>query len=345
MDTLFLGFAELEDLVRNLGQASNVLIAKKFGDNFFWRKHLPDDSNSNLLGAYRTAEPLKSFFFPSRETVAVYPESNTATFEGRRSTVLLGAKACDLRSLSLLDRVFLSDDFRDPFYADRREKTLIVGSDCTEYRDCCFCIALGINPWPEESFDLSISEIAGGYLVAQGSPKGESFLKAHENRFQPATPMQLDERQQRRNQLLTSYRNKIAADRLPAQDTLQDNVRRNYQSPIWENRAAECVECGACNLVCPTCHCFLLEDSTRARGEFARARLWDSCQYKSFARVAGGTNPRKRLAERVRNRFAKKFDFFPETAGFYACTGCGRCSEACIAKIDIREVLKELASV
>ena len=30
----------------------------------------------------------------------------------------------------------------------------------------------------------------------------------------------------------------------------------------------------------------------------------------------------------------------PEVFGFYACDGCGRCTEACIGKIDIRDVLK-----
>ena len=56
--------------------------------------------------------------------------------------------------------------------------------------------------------------------------------------------------------------------------------------------------------------------------------------------MAGGANPRARRSERLRNRFDKKFNFAPEVFGFYACDGCGRCTEACIGKIDIRDVLK-----
>ena len=66
--------------------------------------------------------------------------------------------------------------------------------------------------------------------------------------------------------------------------------------------------------------------------------------YKRFALVAGGANPRAHLQERLRNRFEKKFDYFPEVSGDYACTGCGRCFSGCPAKIDIRKILKELVT-
>lgn len=59
----------------------------------------------------------------------------------------------------------------------------------------------------------------------------------------------------------------------------------------------------------------------------------------NFARVAGGDNPRAGRAKRLRNRFEKKFDYFPEVLGCYACDGCGRCTKVCTANIDIRAVL------
>jgi ferredoxin len=77
-----------------------------------------------------------------------------------------------------------------------------------------------------------------------------------------------------------------------------------------------------------------------AQGKQARGKLWDACLFDGFARTAGGGTPRPFRAERLRNRFDKKFSFFPEVLGRYACDGCGRCTEACIANIDIRDVLR-----
>jgi Fe-S oxidoreductase len=93
---------------------------------------------------------------------------------------------------------------------------------------------------------------------------------------------------------------------------------------------------------CPTCHCFLLFDSQR-HNEYLRSRIWDGCQYKNFTRVAGGANALRFREQRLRNRYIKKFEFFPQNLDLYACTGCGRCIESCPAKIDLREIFKRLA--
>jgi ferredoxin len=127
------------------------------------------------------------------------------------------------------------------------------------------------------------------------------------------------------------------------QDRLEGVISEAYESPVWREEADRCVECGACNTICPTCHCFLLYDQMLQAGEeMEKLRVWDSCLLKGFARVAGGENPRPELWMRLRNRFEKKFDFFPRTEGIYACTGCGRCIACCPAEIDIREVLRRL---
>ena len=44
----------------------------------------------------------------------------------------------------------------------------------------------------------------------------------------------------------------------------------------------------------------------------ARTKLWDACLYSGFAATAGGGNPRHLRAERLRNRFDKKFSYFPQ---------------------------------
>ena len=121
---------------------------------------------------------------------------------------------------------------------------------------------------------------------------------------------------------------------------LRQAVAGSFESALWVDFAADCVECGACNFICCTCHCFLLNDGVDASGCPARSKTWDACLYANFARTAGDGNPRHLRSERLRNRFDKKFIYFPQVLGTYACDGCGRCTEACIGKIDIREVLK-----
>ncbi len=102
------------------------------------------------------------------------------------------------------------------------------------------------------------------------------------------------------------------------------------------------MECGLCTHICPSCHCYLLYDEKGKASSFERSRMWDTCQYRGFARVAGGANPRVSRAQRLRHRYLHKLDYFKDISGLYMCTGCGRCVEGCLGKIDMREVLKKL---
>jgi ferredoxin len=291
-----------------------------------------------VIGEVRAVEPLKIFFFRSRQKVAEGFQ-DTVPGSGQRPLCLVGVKACDLRSLRILDAVFGGPDYRDPFYLPARERSLILSADCTTALESCFCLALGLQPFPQADFDLNLSEADGGFLVEAGSGKGSGLIRENSALFQPAPAPLLSAREALRSRVSEEIRANLERQGLPAQEMLAGVIRKAYEAPLWREEAQACVECGACNTVCPTCHCFLLLDQAGA-GQLDRFRLWDSCLLKDFAQVAGGANPRPQLWMRLRNRFEKKFDFFPQLLGINACTGCGRCILACPAKIDIREVLK-----
>ena len=124
------------------------------------------------------------------------------------------------------------------------------------------------------------------------------------------------------------------------QDRLNAVMAASYDNPIWEETARECVGCGTCNLVCPTCYCFNVEeevDITVTGGK--RERHWDGCMLREFSEVAGGEIFREPLAARQRHRVLRKFKYLSDDTGHPWCVGCGRCTAACTAGISIVSIV------
>jgi ferredoxin len=244
--------------------------------------------------------------------------------------------------LAIQDHVFLKTDPEDPFYSQNRKNTTIISCDCTNAKETCFCLAMDGAPYANTGFDINLSPVGDGFLAEVITPKGTELVSRFRMFFKPGTSRDAEIRESGRKKVVSEVRSFIEKRETPGTGVLSGAVAKTYNdSAMWQEFASTCVECGACNLVCPTCHCFLLFDE-RDNVKSDRYRIWDSCLYNTFARVAGGANPRRHLWERLRNRFDKKFAFFPEIVNKYACTGCGRCIEACPGDIDIREVLKGL---
>ncbi len=110
------------------------------------------------------------------------------------------------------------------------------------------------------------------------------------------------------------------------------------KADIWEKYSSHCVSCGACVTICPTCSCFLLID----KPGFEKVKQMDGCQYPGFERVAGGEDALFELHNRFKNRYLCKYVWKPRKFGSIACTGCGRCIEACIGRINKNEIFIEL---
>ena len=304
-----------------------------------------------VWGGIRPVDPLKSFFFEPRTRVAVYPSRRAEVLSPANvadlQRVIGGVKRCDLQSLNVLDKIFLEGDFTDPFYEAARENALIVTTDCSVPSASCSCVLMGLDPFCEEGFDLNVSEVTGGLIVEAGSRRGKEAIETYRGRTREVEAFQLAERDERRRQVREAIM-EMSGDFVP-EEPYEDLVREAMDSPLWNTCAQACVGCAACTLICPTCHCFFLYDAperkSRAKGKYERTRAWDSCQYAAFARVAGGANPRKSVEERFRHRYLHKFVDIKAAHGMYGCTGCGRCIDVCMGKIDMREVLWELSGV
>ncbi|UCF06825.1 MAG: 4Fe-4S dicluster domain-containing protein [bacterium] len=292
---------------------------------------------------YRMVEPLKAFAQLLRYPVAEYPSPDTDELPEDKKVpafVIVGARACDIYALELVDKVQVEGEFVDPFYKIRREKMFIIAADCTECGESCFCNLLGNGPWPERGYDLAISKVSGGFLIVAGSEQGEKIVETNGEFFAEPREGLVAARDENRQRVVK----KLAENNgdYPSVDGLPELIREHLTADIWDDIAAKCVECGACTNICPTCYCFLLYDQKVDGEHFQRIASWDSCQVTGYARMAGMLNPRPRLTDRVKHRYHHKYDYLVLSHGAVYCTGCGRCIDTCSAGIDMRDAFRKV---
>ncbi len=298
---------------------------------------LKEDSEAFELRPYRGVDSVKHLLFPPVKEVARYPGKKEELPEPPKR-VIIDAKACDVEALAVFKKIYLDDpDFVDPFIKKVFDSLFIVAADCTDCLSTCFCNLVGYKPYPQSGFDLSLAKVEDGYLVTVGSSKGEDFLKRYSLPEAPKDKIEAVENA--RKQLFDKVDKQN--EEYKTENEYYSIVKNLYYGEGWTH-AASCVSCGACTNVCPTCYCFGLADYAVGEKEFSRIMNWDSCQFAGFSRMAGALNPRSTHKQHFQHRFNHKFHHFKERNDFYACTGCGRCTEACLGKIDIREVLKRV---
>ena len=341
MRTLYLKKQDLPRLLSAINKTHRLFVPQQKDDDYVFVPLSKIQPEEVIYSDYRGVEPIKSFLNYSKEIIDEYFHDSDWLPENHPVAVF-GVKNCDLISLSLQDYVFKDGVEEDPIYKQRRDNLLIISSDCTNFKKTCFCSAVNNKPYPEKNYDINFSPISNGFVVEVGSEKGEALVKRFGQYFMAASSGQIAGSKIKRENIINDLGRHLATVEMPESNTLQKIVRDGYESNVWKEQMLTCVECGACNFICPSCHCFLLADIEQQRRP-QRVRVWDSCLYANYATVAGGANPLNTRTKRLRNRFMKKFNFFPENLGQFGCTGCGRCIEACPAKIDIREVLKALA--
>ena len=277
----------------------------------------------------RPATSLKTFFLPVKENVT------TEKFDDKPN-IILGVPNCDIEGLSILDEIYLNIEFNDIFYRKRRENTILIASDCFSIQQHCHCLSYNIKPYSESKADLAMINIDETIVLRVLSAKGEEFIKTiPEIQIKGAD----------------DYISVIEKEHLAVEKFLTNSniglpdyketgeMIKGAKDSIWENYSANCVSCGACTTICPTCSCFLLID----KPGFEKVKQMDACQYPGFERVAGGEDALFELQNRFRNRYMCKYVWKPEKFSSLACTGCGRCIDACIGKINKNEIFMELA--
>ncbi|HOL43829.1 MAG TPA: 4Fe-4S dicluster domain-containing protein [Methanothrix sp.] len=274
--------------------------------------------------------PPTRLFLPPRETLFAYlQESGLYTFEvpevGNR--LIVGVRPCDLQALSMLDRIMLSDP-ADELYSKRRRSTAIIALNCTEPSDSCFCAQMGAGPEADEGFDLLLTDLGERYLLETGSPAGIMLANLSEELLERG-----DDAEKRR--LMRESRERIMSARPWLS---QDRMRSRLREIDWRSLSKECISCGGCSFVCPTCHCFTIADLGLPDGE--RIRCADSCILSGFHRMASGANPKARPEERLLSWYMEKLEHMLIRTGMPGCVGCGRCDRVCFSGLHRTDIFR-----
>lgn len=247
----------------------------------------------------------------------------------------IGVRSCELHAIAIQDRVLMGSAYTDPVYQSRREKLFIVAVNCGQAGGTCFCTSMQTGPKATFGYDLALTEIldAGAhYFVAQvGTELGAEVLgtlASHE--------ADLQERQ-RAEQIVANTARQMGRHMDVAPIEIKDLLRRNLEHPRWNDVAKRCLTCTNCTMVCPTCFCTNVEDTTDLAGENAeRIRTWDSCFTMDFSYIAGGSI-RSSVRSRYRQWMTHKLSTWYDQFGTSGCVGCGRCITWCPVGIDITE--------
>ena len=299
-----------------------------------------ESGNEVTLDYINTVLSPKNAFFPQTETLFRFSRDDSRRLgieqdgEVEREQVIFGIRACDARSLRLMDMVF-GGQYKDSYYLNKREKTILIGLACFDYAETCFCPTFGINPALGEDVDILFSDIGDRYLIEVSTEKGAALLDRFAEFF---TELRGDEEQLREAR-------KAGPTGLKKLDlgAIADKMGPLYEGDYWDSIGVKCLGCGICTYLCPTCHCFDIADVSLDEGG-ERFRCWDSSMFPEFTLMASGENPRPDRKARVQQRFFHKLKYFPDRNSEVACVGCGRCSRYCPVNIDITRIIEDVTS-
>jgi ferredoxin len=248
---------------------------------------------------------------------------------------VFGVRACDARSFSILDKVYLVDPI-DTYYKNRREHATIISLACNRPEETCFCTAFGINPAEPEG-DAAAWIADDTLYIKAVTQKGKDLLAAISSVLTECDDSAADAQKEKINNILP----KLPLSKVSFENLKDTDLLAHFNSDKWAELSQSCIGCGTCTFVCPTCQCYDIREFDTGNG-VKKFRCWDSCMYSDFTKMAHG-NPRTSQKERFRQRFMHKLVYFPDNNnGEFGCVGCGRCLAKCPISMNIVKVAKAL---
>ena len=345
LDTLFSKIAAEQELILPLKKAGQY----NFGV-------YEEGANTEGILVNKTVKSAKDAFFPQFETLynvrkTITPADELANGEEASGTkirtklevsmedlkdkdfVVFGMRACDVKAVDVLDKVFLSDPV-DNYYKARRDHGIIVALACHEPEESCFCTVFGIDP-ADPKADVATWVVGEDLYWKPLTDKGTALTEGVKDLFADADEQAIEEEKAN----IKAIMDKLPNTKLSLEGWGAGKTDEKFGSDVWAKLYNPCLGCGTCTFVCPTCQCYDIKDYTTKDG-IERYRCWDSCMYSDFTLMAGGQNRTTQL-QRFRQRFMHKLVYFPDRYdGMYSCVGCGRCVDKCPQSLNIVKVIK-----
>ena len=148
-----------------LAERYTVIAPRLVEDQLLYR---PVISSAEVVFDFeRTALSPKTFFLPDTQAILEVErrDKEVALTEPAlaREQVIFGVRPCDARGLRALDALLLDRPPPDTYYAERREKTTLIGLACPHLWEDCFCTSLGSAPDDAADVDVMLYEGDRGY--------------------------------------------------------------------------------------------------------------------------------------------------------------------------------------
>jgi ferredoxin len=280
---------------------------------------------------------IKDHFFPQTEPLISYTIRKKGVetedlLPPDRNRVFFGVRPCDASGLAIDDPLF-GWDYRDEYWFKRRDNAVIITVACTKSDDFCMCTSLKISPDSTKGSDVMLRPLSNGqgWQVELITERGRELFSKVDGVLQESAETPAPS---------ASVPEKFDLERVV--DWLADP--QNFESHFWKEISMRCIGCGSCTFLCPTCHCFDIQDEGDTfKG--IRRKNWDSCSFAMFTMHTSGHNPRNTQSTRWRQRIMHKFNYFPDKFGINSCSGCGRCTRQCPVDMGITETLQEITKL
>ncbi len=282
-----------------------------------------------------TRLPAKRFFLPFQEDLSTFridgdKWEKSVDYNVDGPLVMFGLHPCDINALNKLDKVLMHSQYPMPYYVAKRKNLFVIGIDCIP-QPSCFCRSMGSDT-ALHGFDMFITDLGNKYFVEILSDTAYNFLR----KMKIAEP---DEKDHKRYMNVVAKRNKKFTTKVDTTD-LTKILDMEFQSDVWKKWGDQCLSCGTCSNVCPTCYCYGVEETVDIDLKGARkTKMLHSCNLIDFAEVAGGHNFRPERHSRLKYRYYHKHRGFVEAFEESLCVGCGRCGDSCLADITVPEVI------